>query len=63
MSAEEIKKRNQKFYWIVFIVTIIIVFLLGLFASSIIERRAEKVYTLQMVKPIADWEPRNEIWG
>ncbi|MBN2572888.1 MAG: ammonia-forming cytochrome c nitrite reductase [Ignavibacteriales bacterium] len=63
MSEQETKKRNPKFYWFVFIGTIIIVFLLGLFASSIIERKAEKVYTLQMVKPINDWEPRNEIWG
>lgn len=62
MSEKE-KHKNPKFYWFVFIGTMVIVFLLGLFASSIIERRAEKVYTLQMVKPIADWEPRNEVWG
>ncbi|AFH48573.1 Formate-dependent nitrite reductase cytochrome c552 subunit [Ignavibacterium album JCM 16511] len=49
--------------WILFLGTAVVVFLLGLLASSIIERRTESVYTLQMLKPIAEWEPRNEVWG
>ncbi|MFH1198145.1 MAG: ammonia-forming cytochrome c nitrite reductase [bacterium] len=60
---EETKKRKPLVNWVLFIATIIIVFLIGLFASSIIERRSEANYALQMVKPIAEWEPRNEIWG
>lgn len=48
--------------WVIFIATVVVVFLIGLFASSIIERRSESA-SLQMVKPIADWEPRNEVWG
>ncbi len=48
--------------WILYLITIIVVFLLGLLASTIIERRGESVI-LQTVKPIADWEPRNEVWG
>ena len=48
--------------WILFFTTAVIVFLVGLFASSIIERRGETA-TLQMVKPINEWEPRNEVWG
>jgi nitrite reductase (cytochrome c-552) len=48
--------------WVLFFGTAVIVFLIGLFASSIIERRGESV-TFQMVKPINDWEPRNEVWG
>ncbi|MBP1654983.1 MAG: nrfA, partial [Bacteroidetes bacterium] len=49
--------------WALFIGTIIIVFLAGLFGSSVVERRSEQAYTLQMVRPIPEWEPRNEVWG
>jgi len=59
----EIIKNKPWFGWAIFISTVIVVFLIGMFASSIIERRGESVYTLQMVKPISDWEPRNEVWG
>ncbi len=48
--------------WLIYLITIIIVFLIGLLASSIVERKAESVL-LQTVKPIAEWEPRNEVWG
>jgi len=48
--------------WLLFTLTAVIVFLLGLFASSIVERRSESMM-LQQVKPIAEWEPRNEVWG
>lgn len=49
--------------WILFIVTAVVVFLIGLFASSILERRNEAYYTLQIIKPLNEWEPRNEVWG
>jgi nitrite reductase (cytochrome c-552) len=49
--------------WVIFGATVIIVFLIGLFGASIIERRTEAVYKLQPVRPIAEWEPRNEVWG
>jgi len=58
----QIKKRPW-LGWMLFIVTIVIVFLLGLLASSIIERRAEAVYAYKPVADIKDFEPRNEIWG
>jgi nitrite reductase (cytochrome c-552) len=61
-SIQELTKNKPWFSWVLFIGTVVIVFLIGLFASSIIERRNE-AYTLQQVKPIADWEPRNEVWG
>lgn len=48
--------------WVLFLLTVVVVFFIGLFASSILERRNETA-TLQMVKPIAEWEPRNEVWG
>ena len=49
--------------WLLFIVTVVVVFFIGLFASSIVERRGEASYTVQMVKPLAEWEPQNEVWG
>ncbi len=49
--------------WVIFFSTIIIVFLLGILASSIMERRAEAnfVYTPQVEHMLL--EPRNEVWG
>jgi nitrite reductase (cytochrome c-552) len=49
--------------WVIFVVTVVIVFVIGLFASSIIERRSESQLYFQMVSEIPDWEPRNEVWG
>jgi nitrite reductase (cytochrome c-552) len=40
-----------------------VVFILGLFASSILERRAEAVFAYAPQTKIADFEPRNEVWG
>ena len=49
--------------WALFFSTILIVFLLGLLASSVIERRAEAVYAYKPSKEISQTEPRNTIWG
>lgn len=49
--------------WAFFGVTIVVVFIVGLLAASIVERRSEANFLLSQVKPIADWEPRNEVWG
>lgn len=49
--------------WIIFIVTIVVVFLLGLLASSVVERRAEAVFAYTPQVEHSQWEPRNEIWG
>lgn len=59
---QEILKTKPWMAWVLFLGTVVIVFLLGLLASSIFERRNES-FTLQMIKPLADWEPRNEVWG
>ena len=48
--------------WAIFLGTIVVVFLIGLLAASIMERRGEADLIVQ-AKPIADWEPRNEVWG
>src|SRR3972149_3587533 len=50
----DIIKQKPWIAWMLFFATVVIVFLIGLFASSIIERRSESVYALQMVKPSKD---------
>lgn len=47
---------------VVFIVTIVAVFLAAMLGTSIIERRAETAI-LQTVEPIKDMESNNEAWG
>ncbi len=62
-SLVQLIQEKPKLGWIVFFITVGGVFLVGLFAHSIVERRNEEKYMFQMVKPISDWEPRNEVWG
>jgi nitrite reductase (cytochrome c-552) len=49
--------------WAIFLGTVVVVFFIGLFGASIMERRGEAQLAFQMVKPINEWEPRNEVWG
>lgn len=62
-QSSELKKRKSWVPWLIFTGSVIIVFILGLFASSIIERRSESKVYFQMVNKIPDWEPRNQVWG
>lgn len=62
-QSTENGKRKPWIPWIIFLGTVIIVFVLGLFASSIIERRSESQLYFQMVSEIPEWEPRNDVWG
>ncbi|MFS4455102.1 ammonia-forming cytochrome c nitrite reductase [Maribacter sp. 2304DJ31-5] len=48
---------------ILFIITVIVVFLLGLLASSIINRKNEARYKFVPKVDISETEPRNEVWG
>jgi len=48
---------------VLFLVTVIVVFLLGLLASSIINRKNEAKYKFVPKVDIAETEPRNEVWG
>ena len=63
MSIQERIQKKPWLGWLLFFVTVIIVFLIGLFSASIVERRGESVAKLLAVKDIAEWEPRNEVWG
>jgi nitrite reductase (cytochrome c-552) len=63
MKISEQIEKNPSLAWIMFGATLVIVFLVGWLAASIMERRSEAILQYQTVKPIADWEPRNEVWG
>ena len=57
------KKRKSWINWTLFGVTIVIVFLLGLLASSVTERKAEEAYVYKPTVKLTEFEPRNEVWG
>jgi nitrite reductase (cytochrome c-552) len=57
------KNSKSKRTLLLFIATSLLVFILGIFVANIMERRGESIARLQIVKPIAEWEPRNEVWG
>ncbi len=59
----EIIKERPWLGWVLFIGTAVIVFMLGLLASSVVERRAEAIfaYTPQLTFP--QFEPDNAVWG
>ncbi len=48
---------------VLFIVTIVVVFLLGLLASSIVNRKSEAKYKYVPKVNISENEPRNAVWG
>jgi nitrite reductase (cytochrome c-552) len=56
-------KRKAWVNWFLFVVTLALVFVLGLLASSVMERRAEAVFVNKPVVKLNDYEPRNEEWG
>ena len=59
----EIIKNKPIVGWLLFIVTIALVFVVGLLASSILERRAESVFVYTPQVEHGQFEPRNEVWG
>jgi nitrite reductase (cytochrome c-552) len=61
-SIRETLEERPWLGWILFGGTMVAVFAVGLLAASIVERRQE-TYRIEMVQPIAEWEPRNAVWG
>lgn len=59
----ELVKQKPWLGWLIFFATIVIVFMLGLLASSIVERRAEAVFAYTPQVEHEQWEPRLEVWG
>jgi nitrite reductase (cytochrome c-552) len=62
-SIKDILKTRPWFGWIIFVATVVVVFLLGMLASSIIERRAEAMFAYTPNITFSGFEPRNEKWG
>ncbi|HRX11565.1 MAG TPA: ammonia-forming cytochrome c nitrite reductase [Draconibacterium sp.] len=62
-SILKITEKRPALAWLLFFATIVVVFLLGLLASSIVERRAEAAFVNVPKNKIAKFEPRNEVWG
>lgn len=60
---QETIKEKPWLGWIIFIATIMVVFLLGMLASSIIERRAEAIFAYSPILTFTEFEPRNDKWG
>jgi nitrite reductase (cytochrome c-552) len=55
--------RKPMLGWLIFAASLIVVFLLGILANSIMERRAESVFAYTPQVEYNQWEPRNEVWG
>ena len=62
-SNLKITEKRPWLAWILFLATVVVVFVLGLLASSIVERRAEAAYINVPKTKISTFEPRNEVWG
>lgn len=62
-SVQENVREKPWLGWLIFLITIIIVFVLGMLASSIIERRAEAVFAYSPKLTFSPFEPRNSKWG
>ena len=60
---ENTAKRKSWKNWALFLATMIIVFLLGLLASSITQRKAESEYVYKPKVKLEEYEPRNMMWG
>jgi nitrite reductase (cytochrome c-552) len=60
--SEQIKQKPI-LGWLLFLATIVVVFLLGLLASSIMERRTEAIFAYTQKVEYDQYEPRNEVWG
>jgi nitrite reductase (cytochrome c-552) len=63
LSPMKLLEKRPWLSWILFLITVIIVFLLGLLASSIVERRVEATFVNVPKNEIAEFESQNEIWG
>lgn len=63
MNIAELVQRKPWVAWLLFASTAVVVFLIGLFGASIIERRTEGVVAGVPLQPLPDFEPRNAVWG
>ena len=62
-TIQDLLREKPWLGWIIFTATVLIVFLLGMLASSIMERRAEAVFAYTPRVTFPEFEPRNSVWG
>ncbi|HOK25159.1 MAG TPA: ammonia-forming cytochrome c nitrite reductase [Bacteroidales bacterium] len=63
MNINELLKKKSWLGWVLFLITVVAVFFLGLLASSIIERRSEAVFAYAPQITFPPNEPDNSKWG
>lgn len=62
-SIQDILKGRPWLAWLLFFATAGTVFLLGMLAASIVERRAEAQFAYSPEIKFSQFEPRNNVWG
>ena len=62
-SINELIRKKPWVAWVLFFSTLLLVFIIGLFASSIMERRMEALISYTLPVNLSDYEARNVIWG
>ena len=62
-SIPELLKEKPWLGWLIFAGTMAVVFLLGLIASSIVQRRAEASFAYAPKNEFSQFEPRSVVWG
>jgi nitrite reductase (cytochrome c-552) len=62
-TIKEITEKRPWLAWVLFLLTVAVVFMLGLLASTIVERRMEAAYVNVPRRAVSQFEPRNEVWG
>lgn len=60
---KEIIKQRPWIGWVLFTMTMFVVFMLGLLINSVMERRAETLFINRNKTKIEEFESRNELWG
>ena len=63
VALRDVIRQKPWLGWVLFLGTIVIVFLLGLLASSIVERQSEALIAYTPQVEHGQYEPRNEVWG
>ncbi|WP_409417935.1 ammonia-forming cytochrome c nitrite reductase [Flavobacterium sp. PS2] len=56
-------KRKPWLGWVMFGITMLVVFMLGLLVNSVMERRTEALFVNKVLAPVGEFESRNEVWG
>lgn len=62
MSIKEYISRRPWTGWLLFLVTVAVVFFLGILASSIVERRSEARYAYRPPTDLQPFESDNSVW-